>query len=72
MKNVFLCLFLLLLSGAPAVAQIGTLKGVVIDESGGVVAGANVKLMDSSGQLREVVSSKDGAYSFSNLPFGEY
>ncbi len=65
-------LFLLLLSAAPAFAQSGTLKGVVTDESGGVVAGAKVTLTSSSGRLRETVSNKDGAYSFSNVPFGDY
>ena len=37
-------LFLLLLGSAPAFAQTATLKAVVTDESGGVVAGAKVKL----------------------------
>jgi len=70
--KVFAYLWLLLASTAPTFAQTGTLKGVVTDESGGVVAGAKLTLTDSSGQLREAVSSKDGAYSFSNVPFGEY
>ena len=58
-------LWLLLLSAAPTFAQTGTLKGVVTDESGGVVAGAKLTLTSSSGQLRETVSNKEGAYSFS-------
>lgn len=64
--------FLLLLSSVPAFPQTGTLKGVVTDESGGVVAGAKVTLVNSSGQVREAVSNREGAYSFSNLPFGSY
>ena len=72
MKTLFRCLFFLLVSVAPAFAQTGTLKGVVTDESGGVIAGAKVTLTSSSGQVREAVSSKEGAYSFSNVPFGEY
>ena len=71
MKSV-LYLWLLLLSCVPAFAQTGTLKGVVTDESGGVVAGARVTSTSSSGQVRETVSNKEGAYSFSNLPFGAY
>ena len=71
MKSV-LYLWLLLLSCAPALAQTGTLKGVVTDESGGVVAGAKVTLTSPSNQVRETVSNKEGAYSFSNLPFGAY
>lgn len=64
--------FVLLLSSAPALAQTGTLKGVVTDESGGVVARAKVSLTRSSGQVTETVSDKEGSYSFSNLPFGDY
>src|SRR5207302_10988062 len=65
-------LFFLLLSAAPALAQTGMLKGVVTDESGGVVAGAKVALTSSSGQLRETVSNKEGFYSLSDVPFGDY
>ena len=65
-------LFLVLLSSAPAFAQRGTLKGAVTDESGGVVAEARVRLTSSSGQLKEAVSNRDGAYSFSNVAFGDY
>ena len=71
MKSV-LYLWMLLLTCAPAFAQTGTLKGVVTDESGGIVPGAKVTLTSSSGQVRETVSNKEGAYSFSNLPFGAY
>jgi hypothetical protein len=65
-------LFLLLLCCVPSLAQTGTLKGTVTDESGGVVPGAKVTLTSSSGQARETVSNKEGAYSFANLPFGAY
>ena len=65
-------LLLLLVSSVPAFAQTGALKGLVTDESGGVVAGAKVTLTSSSGQLKETVSNKEGAYLFSKLPFGEY
>lgn len=70
--KVIAYLFLLFLSGVPALAQTGTLKGVVTDESGGVVAGAKVTLTSSSGRLKQTVSNREGAYSFSIVPFGEY
>ena len=60
MTTIFTFLFLLSLGCAPAFAQTGTLKGVVTDESGGVVAGAKVTLASSSGKLRETASNKDG------------
>ena len=65
-------LMLLLVSGVPAFAQTGTLQGIVTDESGGVVARARVTLTSSTGQVREAVSNKEGAFLFSNVPFGEY
>lgn len=65
-------LFLLLVFGVSTWAQTGTLKGVVTDESGGFVAGAQVTLTGAAGQTRTTVSGKDGAYSFSDLGFGEY
>lgn len=71
MKVIAYLMFFLLLGSAPAFAQTGELKGVVTDESGGVVAGAKVTLASSSGQLSETASNKEGAYSFSSLPFGE-
>jgi Carboxypeptidase regulatory-like domain len=37
-----------------------------------VIAGAKVTLTSSSGQVREAVSNKEGAYSFANVSFGEY
>jgi hypothetical protein len=66
------CLFFVLLCSSAGLAQTGTLKGVVTDESGAVVSGAKIRLKDHSGQVRDAVSSRDGAYSFANLPFGEY
>jgi hypothetical protein len=65
-------LFFVLLGSVPTFAQTGMLRGVLTDESGGVVAGAKVTLADSSGHFRETVSNKEGAYSFSNIPFGDY
>ena len=67
-----LLIFALWLCGVPTFAQTGTLKGVVSDESGGVVAGAKLTLTSSSGAQREAVSNKDGLYSFTNVPRGEY
>lgn len=59
--KIIASLFLLLLSSAPAFAQTGTLKGVVTDESEGVVAAG-----------KRDVNQFLGAYSFSNVPLGEY
>ena len=57
-------LFFVLLGSVPAFAQTGMLKGVLTDESGGVVAGTKVTLADSSGQIRETVSNKEGTIRF--------
>src|SRR5215469_9647977 len=73
---VYLCLALALaFASIPAGAQsiFGTITGTVLDQSGAVVAGANVTLTDkNSGALRRAVSNGDGYYSFSSMPTGTY
>lgn len=65
-------LLVLLLGAVPSFGQMGTLKGVVTDESGGAVPGAKITLTQSSGPVREAVANRDGFYSFANVPFGDY
>lgn len=76
MKLIRRGLFLLLLTTAlidgPTMAQTGVLRGVVTDESGGVVARATVTLTDASGRVKQTVSNKDGSYEFANVTFGTY
>src|SRR5258708_1722214 len=60
----------------PASAQLGnsgSVVGVVKDESGGVVAGAKVKVANPvSGFKRELVTDSDGNFRLTNVPFNPY
>ena len=53
------------------IAQTGTLRGVVTDESGAIVPGATVVLTSRAGAANTVMATKDGSYSFVALP-GDY
>ncbi len=51
----------------------GRLSGAVADASGGVIAGANVKLMDENGSIvAQTTTDSNGNYSFSSLSPGNY
>ena len=55
-----------------AVAQTGALHGVVTDESGAVVPGAQITARGSSGLLKSTTSARDGAWSLTGMGFGAY
>src|ERR1051325_9097966 len=51
----------------------GTISGTVTDQSGAVVAGANVKAQNPATNFsRETVSATNGFYRFDQLPVGTY
>src|SRR5215210_5268418 len=51
----------------------GTISGTVQDQSGAVVAGANVKAQNPATNFtRETVSATNGFYRFDQLPVGTY
>lgn len=62
------------LSVMPAGAAVGgSISGTVTDQSGAVVAGATLNLVNTSQQTTyQTVSNKQGLYSFPNLPVGHY
>ena len=66
------CTVLVLLCTAPLLAQTGTIKGIVTDESGGFVPGAKLTLTAASGATTDAISSADGSYSFDDMPLGAY
>ena len=68
---------MVLLAGTSAVwaqtASTGALTGTVIDQSGGVVAGATVTVTDNgTGQERTATTDSSGSYKFSLLNSGNY
>src|SRR6266567_8096515 len=71
MKHIFWLLLLLFVSSS-ALAQTGSLRGLVSDQNGAVVAGARVTVNGPSGLVRSTNSDKTGSYSFTGLPAGDY
>src|SRR6266699_2595913 len=71
MKHIFWLLLLLFVSSS-ALAQTGSLRGLVSDQNGAVVAGARVTVNGPSGLVRTTNSDKTGSYSFTGLPVGDY
>jgi Carboxypeptidase regulatory-like domain/TonB-dependent Receptor Plug Domain len=66
---------LLLLSGAPAWAQVdqGTITGTVQDSTGAIIPGANVTLTDTdTGLVLTTKANGSGIYVFSPLKIGNY
>lgn len=65
----------LILGSSLAAGQIqrGTIRGKVIDDTGAVLAGATVSLINRiSGLSRTAVSDDDGEFEFNNVPFNPY
>lgn len=63
----------LYLSGQTSQQATGTITGTVVDRTGAVVAGAQVKLnRDQQTPARGTVSGSDGQFSFTNLPPGPF
>src|SRR5580658_3592523 len=59
----------------PAFAQapVGTISGVVADETGAVIPNASVKIRNkATGAERELISNAEGAFSAPALPAGVY
>ena len=50
----------------------GTLRGLITDELGAAIVGANVTLTDATGAQKKTTTNGDGIYTFSGLTFGKY
>src|SRR5580700_6768056 len=69
------CLLLTVFAGLEVVAQqiTGSLRGTVVDPSGAVVQSAAVNAQQTeTGLTRTVITDRDGAYVFVELPIGHY
>ena len=65
---------LIVLSAALVAAQQtrGSLRGVITDELGAVIVGANVTLTDATGTQKKTTTNGDGVYTFAGLAPGKY
>ncbi|HEY6190378.1 MAG TPA: carboxypeptidase regulatory-like domain-containing protein [Pyrinomonadaceae bacterium] len=52
--------------------SLGTLRGQVSDEFGGLIVGANVTVADASGVERAATTDNEGRYAFTGLAPGRY
>ena len=50
----------------------GTLRGLITDELGAVIVGANVILTDATGAQKKTTTNGDGVYNFAGLAVGKY
>jgi len=57
--------------GSPCVGP-GSIGGTVTDQSGAVLVGAEIKLTDAKGAVRNQTSDSKGNYCFKELPAGSY
>jgi len=64
----------LLLASSFAIAQQNrtTLRGLITDELGAAIVGANVTLTDSGGVQKKTTTNADGVYTFAALAPGKY
>src|ERR1700690_1528656 len=62
----------LTLSFALHAQQLGILHGTVMDESGALVPGAKVTVLNAAGPVKSATSGDDGSYSIAGLASGKY
>src|SRR5262249_11305779 len=70
--NLIGAIFALGLVASPLIAQSLTLRGQVVDESGGIVPGAAVSLSGPGSLSETTKTGNDGSYTFTNLAPGSY
>src|SRR5881628_1444308 len=70
--RALLLLILAIVCSPGLFAQTATLRGVITDESGAVVPGANVTLTENGRNSKTAISGPDGSYSIAGLVSGTY
>lgn len=66
-------LLIALLASVSALAQsFGVVRGVIKDDTGGVIPGATVTLTDNKGAKQTTTTGLDGSYSFRHIAAGTY
>lgn len=70
---ITVALFMFTSLSLPAQSFRGSIRGRVVDPSGGVIAGAKLSAKSATtGQVRDAVTGPDGGYVLAELPAGEY
>src|SRR5690349_14538744 len=72
-KVCSLAVFILLTAAIGSAQQArGTLRGLITDELGAAIVGANVTLTDATGAQKKTTTNGEGVYSFTGLAPGKY
>src|SRR5215204_2718577 len=73
-RKFFYVTLIVIISAALVVAHQtrGTLRGLITDELGAVIVGANVTLTDATGVQKKTTTNGDGAYTFAGVAPGKY
>lgn len=73
-RRIFSVTLITVLAAALVVAQQtrGTLRGLITDELGAAIVGANVILTDSTGVEKKTITNGEGVYTFAGLAPGKY
>ncbi len=73
-RQIFSLSLIVFLGAALAAAQQsrGSLRGVITDELGAVIVGANITLTDATGAQKKTTTNGDGVYTFTALASGKY
>src|SRR4030095_1200002 len=67
-----LALILIFTAALVAAQTRGSLRGLITDELGAAIVGANVTLTDSTGTQKKTTTNGEGVYVFSGLAPGKY
>src|ERR1700754_977374 len=73
LRSLFILCFALSMTANVAAQQTrGTLRGLITDELGAAIVGANVTLTDATGTQKKTTTNAEGVYTFSGLTLGKY
>jgi len=68
-----MAVLVLLMISAQAYSQTASISGIVTDESGGVLPGADITVINAATNVtQKLVTNETGAYSVPGLPVGSY
>jgi len=73
-RKILAAALLIMIAATLAAAQQtrGTLRGLITDELGAAIVGANVTLTDATGTQKKTTTNGEGVYNFAGLPPGKY
>ena len=63
---------LMIFAATLAAQQVGTIQGQVTDDTGAVIPGATVTLVNTQNKEKKTSSDENGNFSFAGLPAGQY